>query len=142
MPVETDAAVDRRFRFTITNTGAAHYLPTGTPDRHLVVELRILDKAGQTLKTERHLLKRTVMWRPFIVDLWDTRLPRWQPRSFYIDTGVSGAGEAASVEAVVWYYLVAESRRQRIGYENEEPTFFKVFEKRIVLQQTEHEERV
>jgi hypothetical protein len=133
-PVVSDDATDQRFKFTITNTGAAHYLPTGTPDRHLVIELRLLDKAGHVVKTKQHVLKRTVMWRPFIVDLWDTRLPRWQPRSFYIDSSVAGADQPTAVEAVVWYHLVAESRRRRIGYDNMEPTAFKVFEKRIVLQ--------
>ena len=130
-PEPTSHPGRQRFKFTITNVGAAHYLPTGTPDRHLMLELRLLDKAGQAIKTEQRVLKRTVMWRPFIVDLWDTRLPRWQPRSFYIDSRAGDARKPAAVEAVVWYYLVAESRRRRIGYDKREPTAFKVFEKRI-----------
>jgi len=63
----------RRFTLTIANTGAAHHIPTGTPDRHLTVRLRVLDGPGNVLDKEQAILKRTVMWRPFIVDLWDTR---------------------------------------------------------------------
>lgn len=33
----------RRFVLTLTNSGADHYVPTGTPDRHLTVDLRLLD---------------------------------------------------------------------------------------------------
>ena len=41
---ESDETVSggREFVLTITNVGAAHYIPTGTPDRHLTVDLRVL----------------------------------------------------------------------------------------------------
>ena len=66
------------------NTGAAHLLPTGTPDRHLSVHLRVLDGRDAVIEEHTHLLKRTTLWRPFIIDLWDTRLPRMQPRRYDI----------------------------------------------------------
>ena len=59
--------------FTLTNVGAAHFLPTGTPDRHLTLELRLLDGEGRMLKEKIHVMKRYILWRPFIVDLKDTR---------------------------------------------------------------------
>jgi hypothetical protein len=116
---------------TLANTGAAHYLPTGTPDRHLTVDLRALDERGEVLDEERHTLQRTVMWRPFIVDLWDSRLPRGQPRAYELD--VPGAGDAATVEAEVRYHLLAESRRKRIGYRNTTPIHYEVFRRQIAL---------
>jgi len=119
----------RRIVFTIVNTGAAHYLPTGTPDRHLSVRLRLLDAQGQVVAQEEHLIKRTIMWRPFIVDLWDTRLPRWQPRRYELD--VERNGEAVAVEVIVRYHLLAESRRQRIGYQNTQPIAYEVFRQRL-----------
>ncbi|HEC13018.1 MAG TPA: hypothetical protein ENI80_07170 [Acidiferrobacteraceae bacterium] len=126
-----DSSDKRSFILTITNVGAAHYLPTGTPDRHLTVTLRLLGKGGNILKEETHTLKRTIMWRPFIVDLWDTRLPRWQPRNYRLD--ISDVQNTAAVEAVVRYYLVAEERLKRIGYKSEEPLAYDVFQKRITL---------
>jgi len=116
----------------LTNVGAAHYLPTGTPDRHLRVRLRVLDKAGKVLKEETHTLQRNFLWRPFIVELEDTRLPRWQPRNYRLNT--ADTPNAAAVEAVVRYYLVAEKRLKRIGYKHEEPLAYEVFRKRISLQ--------
>ncbi len=116
---------NRRYRLKLTNTGAAHYIPTGTPDRHLTVRLRRLDGNGDVLEEQEHILKRTIMWRPFIVDLWDTRLPRGQTRVFSLD--VPADRKTASVEAVVRYFLVDEARRKRIGYDNTEPLSYEVF---------------
>lgn len=121
----------RLFTLTIENTGAAHYVPTGTPDRHLTVQLRVLDKQNNVLDENTHKIIRSVMWRPFIVDLKDTRLPRWQPRSYQIT--LPEPNKAVRVEAVVRYHLLNENRRQRIGYQNKSPIAYDVFSKKISL---------
>jgi hypothetical protein len=124
---------ERIFTLTVTNIGAAHYLPTGTPDRFLSIDLRLLDRDGMVLEESNHSIKRTVMWRPFIVDLWDTRLPRWQPRSYELSVPADSKQKPAAVEAVVRYHLLDESRRKRIGYENEDPIAYEVFRQKISL---------
>ncbi|MEN8108150.1 MAG: multiheme c-type cytochrome [Pseudomonadota bacterium] len=124
---------EQKFTLTITNVGAAHYLPTGTPDRFLSVDLRLLDREGKVLKEQSHSIRRTVMWRPFIVDLWDTRLPRWQPRNYELSVPANSKQKPAAVEAVVRYHLLDESRRKRIGYENEAPIAYEVFRQKISL---------
>ncbi|VAW75930.1 hypothetical protein MNBD_GAMMA15-947 [hydrothermal vent metagenome] len=121
----------RLFQLTLANTGAAHYVPTGTPDRYLTVHLRLLDDQNKVLDETQYTIKRTVMWRPFIVDLWDTRLPRWQPRQYQLE--VPGNSEAVKVEAEIRYHLLAESRRKRIGYENTTPINYEVFRQQIPL---------
>ncbi len=78
-------------------------------------------------------MKRTVLWRPFITDLRDTRLPRWQPRSYDFEFSTTGSSLPAVLEAEVHYYLVSESRRKRIGYDSREPTHVEVFKQRIEL---------
>ena len=126
------ASKDKRlFSLTITNTGAAHYVPTGTPDRHLTIQLRVLDKNNNVLEEKTNTIRRNVMWRPFIVDLKDTRLPRWQPRTYQID--ISDTDKAVKVEAVVRYHLLDEKRRERIGYKNKTPISYEVFRKNISL---------
>ena len=124
---------ERIFTLTVTNIGAAHYLPTGTPDRFLSIDLRLLDRDGMVLEESNHSIKRTVMWRPFIVGLWDTRLPRWQPRSYELSVPADSKQKPAAVEAVVRYHLLDESRRKRIGYENEDPIAYEVFRQKISL---------
>jgi len=124
----------RRFQLTLTNVGAAHYLPTGTPDRHLMVRISVTDQEGKLVKEQNHTLVRTVLWRPFIIDLRDTRLPRWQPRTYDFEFSTTGPSLPAILEAEVHYYLVSESRLKRIGYDSREPTHFEVFKQRIELQ--------
>ncbi len=121
---------DRRSAvLTVTNTGTDHFLPTGTPDRHLSVMLRAFDAAGRPLREERVVLRRSVMWRPFIADLWDTRLSRGEPRRYTLDL----PAETRTVEAEVRYHLLEESRRRRIGYENKEPISYPLFQERREL---------
>ncbi len=130
-PVADNAGSSRKFILTITNTGAEHYVPTGLPNRYLSVSLRVLGKHGRVLDEQHDTIKRTLMWRPFIVDLWDTRLPRWQPRHYEIKVGNNRA--ALKVEAVVTYHLLSEARRKRINYKNTTPIDYKVFHKQILL---------
>ncbi|WP_275098127.1 multiheme c-type cytochrome [Sedimenticola hydrogenitrophicus] len=122
-----------RYRLTITNVGAAHYVPTGTPDRHFVLSVRLLDQDGAVLAEEEKVLKRTVMWRPFIVDLWDTRLPPGRPRSEEFKFSGAALDRAWTAEAVVRYGLVEEARLKRIGYQSEEPTTYEIYRKRLPL---------
>ncbi len=92
--------------YCTSNAGTAYYLPTGTPDRNLTLELRLLDNNEKIYK-----MKCYILWRPFIVDLKDTRLPYNKPTEFILD----------------------EARRKRIGYENKEPIAYPIYKKRIPL---------
>ncbi|MCK5640427.1 MAG: hypothetical protein KAJ19_06505, partial [Gammaproteobacteria bacterium] len=121
----------RRVILTLTNVGAAHYIPTGTPDRHLSVDLHLLDLNGKRVKESQHILKRTIMWRPFIIDLWDTRLPPGEPRNYSLE--IPDKDGPYTVEAIVRYHLLDEKRRKRIGYENKEPIAYEVFRKRLLV---------
>jgi mono/diheme cytochrome c family protein len=123
----------RSFALTITNIGAAHYVPTGTPDRHLTVSIRLLDPNGAVLREKEHVLSRTIMWRPFIVDLWDSRLPRGEPRVYRFAYDEVDNPEAVAVEASVRYHLLAESRRKRINYENVDPIAYDVYRARVAV---------
>jgi hypothetical protein len=122
---------ERQFSLLISNTGAAHYIPTGTPDRHITVELRLLSQQNKVLKKENHILKRTIMWRPFIVDLWDTRLAPGEKREYLLNISHNMSATPAYVEAQVQYHLLDEVRRQRISYENKQPISYSIFQKRI-----------
>ena len=130
---ESTASGKRLLVLTLSNVGARHFLPTGTPDRHLTVSLRLLDASDGPLREETHKLIRTVMWRPFIVDLWDTRLPYQEPRRYSLELDSHDASRAYTLEAVVRYGLLEESRRRRIGYENREPISYEIFHSRLKL---------
>ena len=123
----------RAFELTLSNVGAAHFLPTGTPDRHLTIVWRLLGPRGIPVRERRETLERTVLWRPFIVDLWDTRLPYRAPRSWRFEFAAGRDPAPQSLELEIDYHLLHESRRRRIGYDNQEPIEYPVFERRIDL---------
>lgn len=130
--------VDRRREgddlvITLTNTGAAHVLPTGTPDRHLTLEMKLLGPEGEVLEEKVHTMKRYILWRPFIVDLRDTRLPYRQPRTFSFPLAKRGPGAPAAADVTVRYHLLDEARRKRIGYDNVEPVAYPVYHEVIPL---------
>ncbi len=132
---DTQGAADgaQPLRLSIANIGADHALPTGTPDRHLTVSFRLFDTQGNLLDSEQHTLKRNLLWRPFIIDLWDDRLRRGQVRDYSYEVPAKLRGTAAFVEAQVDYHLLDEARRRRIGYDNSDPIHYPVYRKRIDL---------
>ncbi len=124
---------ERAFALTLTNTGAGHALPTGTPDRHLTATFRLLDVTGSVVREQSHRLRRAILWRPFIVDLWDTRLIRYQPRTYTFRFPAGGRDAPTALEVVVRYHLLDEKRRARIDYKNKEPIAYDLFRRRIAL---------
>jgi hypothetical protein len=125
------------FVLTLVNVGAAHYVPTGTPDRHLVLSVRLLDAQGTAVSERRWVIERTVMWRPFIVDLNDNRLPPNEPRAYEFTLSAADMKHARAIVATLRYGLVGEKRRRRIGYQNQEPISYEVFRRRIELSERE-----
>ena len=121
------------FVVTLTNVGAAHYLPTGTPDRHLTLELKLLGQRGEVLKEKVYTMKRYILWRPFIVDLRDTRLPYSQPREFRFLLIKRGADAPATIDVTVRYHLLDEARRKKIGYDTVEPIAYPIYHRQIPL---------
>jgi hypothetical protein len=122
-----------KFNFMLTNIGASHYLPTGTPDRHLTLELRLYNDRGDLLKEKIFPMKRHIIWRPFIIDLVDKRLPFEQPRTFVFSFKKEAKNPPSELDVKVRYHLLDEKRRARIGYENKEPIAYPIYEDRILL---------
>jgi len=120
---------------SLTNIKAAHALPTGTPDRHLTLSMRLVDRQGNPGRQESWKLKRRFMWRPFIIELEDTRLLYNQTRSFRFEVSDAERARYDRLEVLVTYHLLDEGRRKRIGYENKEPIFYPVYQEQLPLNQ-------
>lgn len=134
LDVGAGGATGRKVILTLTNVGTDHYFPTGTPDRHLTVDFRLKSAAGKVLKSQRHVLKRTILWRPFIVDLWDTRLRKGEPRAYHFDVPMDSEPPPTLLHVVVRYHLLDEARRRRIGYRNQEPIDSVIYETEVPLE--------
>jgi galactose mutarotase-like enzyme len=73
------------------------------------------------------------MWRPFIVDLKDTRLPKGKTMVFPFEFSRQGKNPPGRLEVTVTYHLLDEKRRKRIGYENSEPIAYPIYRETIRL---------
>lgn len=124
----------RTFEISLTNIGAHHRVPTGTPDRHLEVSFRLFSAEGALIKKKIHILQRTILWRPFVVDLWDSRIKFYETKSYEFSFAVDSTPAPAKLEAEVKYGLLREERRRKIGYQNKEPITYSLFKKDISLQ--------
>jgi len=123
----------RAATITLTNIGADHYLPTGTPDRHLSVTFRLSDRSGNIINEKSYKLKRFIMWRPFIIDLRDSRLAKNTPRKYSFAWKAKSISEGGNLVISIDYHLLDEARRKRIGYLNTEPISYPLFQKKIEL---------
>ena len=124
----------REYTLFLTNIGAHHRLPTGTPDRHLEITFRLLDKSGKPLKEIKHIIQRVILWRPFMVDLWDTRIPFKETVTYPFSYKSDDIPNAYEVEAIVRYGLLRESRRLRIGYKNSEPIIYEILRLKLKIE--------
>lgn len=124
LKIEYKKKVDKnniKYIFALTNIGAAHYLPTGTPDRHFTLELKLIDSKGNIIKEKFYKMKRYILWRPFIIEIKDTRLPYGEPREFAFEFRPDSENLPSILDVTVRYHLLDEKRRKKIGYVNEEP---------------------
>jgi hypothetical protein len=136
LKVEYKKKIDRdniKYIFALTNIGAAHYLPTGTPDRHLTLELKLLDKEGIVINEKMFKMKRHILWRPFIVDLYDTRLPYNMPKTFIYEFMRSRNNPPSMLDVTVRYHLLDEKQRMKIGYKNKEPIAYPIYRETMLL---------
>ncbi len=121
----------KRYRIALTNTGTEHRLPTGTPDRHREIAFRLFDKKNDLIQEKIQFLERVILWRPFVVDLWDTRIKFNETRTSQFEFSMDRDPVPALLTAEVRYGLLHEKRRKRIGYENVEPITYRLFYERI-----------
>ncbi len=119
-------------RLTLTNTGTDHFLPTGTPDRYLSVTFKLRGTDGKQ-KSKTFKLRRTIMWRPFIVDLWDSRLIKNQPQSYTFTWPRTTGDEKQTLKITVRYHLLDEARRKRINYQNNQPISYIIYQHAEIL---------
>lgn len=122
-----------KFIFRLTNTGADHTFPTGTPDRFLTLEFKLFNARGEQVGEEIYTMKRYIMWRPFIIEFADTRLVPDEAREFTFKIPNFSENPAILLRVVVKYHLLNESRRKRIAYQNKDPINYPIYQREISL---------
>ncbi len=124
----TETSGDARVTLNIANTGANHDVPTGPADRALTVTLEQIDATGRVLQSQTFTLQRKVLGRPFLIDLWDTRLRPNAPQTYSLTVPARGEGV---VEAVVRYWLMNSAHSKKLDFRL--PISTEIFRERIPL---------
>jgi len=99
---------EARWRVTATNAHAGHMLPTGDPERAVLVTLAALDARGDTVAVARHRIGQQWTWYPEIRKLGDTRLAPYDSVAVTLRYRVPRGG----------YRLVATAVNERISDAN------------------------
>lgn len=66
------------------NAYAGHRLPTGDPERAVIVRLAVLSEAGDTLASLEHAIAQRYQWWPKVVKLSDNRLAQGEAVSLTV----------------------------------------------------------
>ncbi len=129
LKITFDQDSNSTFKLTLNNHGAGHRLPTGAPMRYLQVTFRSYDKEDNVLKESVHKMRRVIIWRPFIIDLWDDRLEPGKPRTFKF---TADDPEVVRVEATLSYHLMPKKERKLINAPATQQISYELFRSVIV----------
>lgn len=129
---QTAAKGDKRnFIISLTNIGTHHNLPTGTPDRHLVIEISVLDKDKQVVSTKTKKIIRRILWRPIVLELSDNRLAFNTPQTIDFSFKAKQKGAPYSLKVKAEYNFLEQWRRDQLGLAEDSHKAYTMVEKII-----------
>lgn len=119
MHVETKLGTDGSLAITLKNQRAAHYIPSGLPERRIVVKVSLVDAAGTEAWHDQRELGRV------LVDNNGKEVPFWAATRVGADTRIPPAGQSTmsfavppgkgKIEVVVLYRGVSEAVAKQLG---------------------------
>jgi len=110
LPESIPAAGADTLRFRIENQHAGHLLPTGDPERFLVVSARLRDEAGKVVGERSERIGAVWEWSPKPRRISDNRLAPREVREFSLEVPPLPAGTLS---------LELEASKWRINEENQ-----------------------
>ncbi len=102
------------YDIVLTNIGTHHKLPTGTPDRHIIVTMELMDAQGNVLKTKTHKIIRRIIWRPVIFEWSDNRLSFEKPQTVGFEFSSKAGAGALTLRVRASYHFLEAWRRQQL----------------------------
>lgn len=124
----------RRYVIRLTNIGTHHKLPTGTPDRHLTIDISLLDKNKQVISTESHKIIRRILWRPIVLELSDSRLEYNTPRDIDFSFKLKDENAVHYIKVKADYHFLEQWRRDQLKLAEDSHKSYTMVEKTIQIQ--------
>jgi hypothetical protein len=109
LPAKLAPGTAHEWRVELENREAGHYLPTGDPERYLLVVLEARDETGKVLARREEKIGIEYQWHPVVKKLSDNRLAPREKRTLTL---------ALTVPAKGIVRLTAEASRWRISPKN------------------------
>ena len=112
----------------ITNNGAGHKVPTGDPDRFMILEFTWLDENGQRHPLTRIEFKRQVIWQPIMLVWSDNRPAPGQRITLSADLPSSSGQLIVNGDYHVMTQRQLERLKDRFGLQNPWPITLRFLE--------------
>ncbi len=87
---------------TVQNAEAGHYLPTGDPERFILVDLRVEDELGKLLSQRTEKIGIVYQWHPEVKKISDNRLAPLEERTYQLSFTPTAGPLTLRVEASRW----------------------------------------
>ncbi|MCA9668746.1 MAG: hypothetical protein KC503_24300 [Myxococcales bacterium] len=108
LPERVPAGKRVTLRFRVTNAEAGHMLPTGDPERFILVTATVKGSDGRKLARRQERFGSLYRWSPEIKLVRDTRLAPKDTRSFTLDIDVPKKASALRVELVATKHRISD----------------------------------
>jgi hypothetical protein len=122
------------YEIKLTNIGTHHKLPTGTPDRHIVVTMNLLDKDKQVIESKSHKVIRRILWRPIVLELSDNRLEYNTPQTVDFSFKLENDSAAYYLNVKAEYRFLEQWRRDQLNLDEHSHVPYTMLEKTLQIQ--------
>lgn len=121
------------YEISLTNIGTHHKLPTGTPDRHIVITMNLLDNNKRVVKSATHKIIRRIMWRPIVIELSDNRLAFNTPRTVEFSFDINDTDSTRYLNVTADYNFLEQWRREQIQLPDNSHAAYRLLDKTIQI---------
>lgn len=122
------------YEIELTNIGTHHKLPTGTPDRHIVVTMNLLDQDKQVIESKTHKVIRRILWRPIVLELSDNRLEYNTPQTVEFSFKLKDDSTAYYLSVKAEYRFLEQWRRKQLNLDEHSHAPYTMLEKTLQIQ--------
>ena len=125
------------FTLRLINSGAGHKLPTGDPDRYFTITFEVIDPEGKVLKHDEYTMGRWIIWKPFIIEVYENRLMPLAYRDYLFRYRLPKKMEGLKMRTMVKYHIMTDKQYRKLqtdyGLSVEVPYVFTIFKKEVRL---------
>ncbi len=120
------------YSLKIENKYAGHSVPTGDPERFILITFRLVDTGGNILKEKSYRIGEKWQWHPVARKLFDNNLKPLEERLYEFEYIIREKG-AMTLSVEITKHRMTEKNAEYDGILGKYPLFIEVFKKNIQL---------